>query len=132
MQFIAPRELRKEILHQMHDSILSGHLGRKKTKEKILQRFYWFEIREDIDVWIAKCEICAKNKPPVNKPRAPLGTLNTGAPLDRLATDILGPLPVTPRGTKYILVATDHFTKWVEIISVPDQKIGRASCRERV
>jgi hypothetical protein len=44
-----------------------------------------------------------------------------GAPLDRLGTDLLGPLPVTPRGNKYILTITDYFTKWVEIFAVPDQ-----------
>ena len=44
-----------------------------------------------------------------------------GAPLDRLATDILGPLPLTPRGNRYILLVTYHFTKWVEVFPVPDQ-----------
>ena len=41
--------------------------------------------------------------------------------MDRLAIDILGPLPLTPRGNWYILLVTDHFTKWVEIFAVPDQ-----------
>ena len=28
--------------------------------------------------------------------------------------DILGPLPKAPRVVKYLLVAIDHFTKWIE------------------
>ena len=44
-----------------------------------------------------------------------------GAPMDRLASAILGPFPLTLRGNCYILLVTDHFTKWVEIFAVPDQ-----------
>lgn len=38
----------------------------------------------------------------------------TGSPLERIATDIMGPLPETERGNKYILVVADYFTKWTE------------------
>lgn len=56
--------------------------------------------------------------------------MRVGAPLDRLATDILGPLPTTPRGNRYVLVVTDHFTNWVEILPVPDQTA--ITCTEQV
>ena len=38
-----------------------------------------------------------------------------------MATDILGPLPLTQWGNSYILLVTDHFMNWVEIFAVPDQ-----------
>ena len=120
MQFVVPRSLKSDILFQMHDSVLSGHLGCKKTKEKIRQRFYWFAMKEDIRIYIQKCDICAMDKKPNKAPRAPLGHLPAGAPGDCVATDFLGPLPVTRRGNRFILLLTDHFTKYVEIIPVPD------------
>lgn len=36
------------------------------------------------------------NKPPFKPVKAPFGNMRVGAPLDRVATDILGPLPRTP------------------------------------
>ena len=47
-----------------------------------------------------------------------MGSLRTGAPGDCVATDYLGPLPVTDRGHRYILLFTDHFTKNVEVVPV--------------
>ncbi|CAC5388086.1 unnamed protein product [Mytilus coruscus] len=120
-QFLVPFLLKREILEKMHNSILSGHLGKKKTKAKLSQRYFWYEMREDIDIWISKCDICGANKHPHKPSRAPLGTMPVGAPLDRLATDFLGPLPTTPRGNKFILTVTDYFRKWVEVFPVKDQ-----------
>jgi hypothetical protein len=47
-QCIVPLRLRREILKNMHNSVISGHLRKKKTKEKLSQRYYWYEIREDV------------------------------------------------------------------------------------
>lgn len=98
-------------LGQVHNSLIAGHLGRKKTLGKLLQRFYWFNVREDVHMWLVRCDVCASVKPPRRIPRAPLGKMQVGATLDRFSTDFLGPLPLTPRGNHYILLASDHFTK---------------------
>ena len=36
--------------------------------------------------------------------------------------DIMGPLPETPRGNRYILVVGDYFTKWTEAYPLPDME----------
>ena len=120
-QFILPDPMKKEILFQMHDGVLSGHLGSRKTLQKTRQNFYWFNMKQDINIYVQQCDVCAASKESNKSPRAPLGSMPVGAPLDRLATDILGPLPLTPRGNKYVLIVGDYFTKWVEIFPVPDQ-----------
>ena len=119
-QFIVPRALKRDVLFQMHDSLLLGHLGCKKTKAKTLQRFYWYGLKDDIGLYIKKCDTCAADKKPTKIPRAPMGSLQVGAPGDCVSTDYLGPLPVTDRGNRYILLFTDHFSKNVEIIPVAD------------
>ena len=36
--------------------------------------------------------------------------------------DILGPLPLTPRGNRYVLVVSDYFTNWTESYAIPNQE----------
>ena len=44
------------------------------------------------------------------------------APMERIAIDILGPLPKTVSGNEYIMVISDYFTKWIECYALPDQQ----------
>ena len=73
-------------------------------------------------MYIRSCDTCASDKVPSKSPKAPMGHLQSGAPWDMIALDYLGPFPVTASGNRYILVLTDHFTKYVEVIAVPNQQ----------
>ena len=118
--FIVPSAMKKEVLYKMHDSLVSGHMGCKKTKEKTMQHYYWYALKEDVGLYVQRCDTCSADKKPQKVPTAPMGSLQVGAPGDCVATDYLGPLPVTDRGNRYILVFTDHFSKNVEVIPVRD------------
>ncbi|KMQ82837.1 integrase core domain protein [Lasius niger] len=52
---------------------------------------------------------------------------NVGAPFERIALDVLGPLPRTTGGNKYILVVMDYFSKWPEAYAIPDQEATTVS-----
>ena len=41
--------------------------------------------------------------------------------MERIATDILGPLPLSKKGNRYILIVSDYFTKRVEAYALPNQ-----------
>lgn len=71
----------------MHDSLMGGHLGVNKTYGRLKQRFYWYEAKEDVLIWVRKCDTCARNKHDRRTPRARLGENQVGGPMDRLATD---------------------------------------------
>ena len=120
-QLVAPRTIRDEILYHMHKGLLGGHLGKRRTTEHLLQNYYWFDVQTDVDLYVMQREQCQKVKEPAKCPIAPLGQILIGGPLDWIGVDILGPLPLSTRCNRYILVAIDHFTKWVEILPIPDQ-----------
>ena len=111
-QLVVPASFVEKILHQLHDE--SGHLGIQRTKEKVKERFYWPGYEADIEHWVHDCQMCQKRNPPQPQPLAPLGTIKCSHPFDVISWDIMGPLPLSTRGCKYILVITDLFSKWVE------------------
>jgi predicted aspartyl protease len=109
-----PRAIKLEILRNLHDCPSSGHLGQNKTEFRVRERFFWFEMREDVDNYVRQCDECEKRKAPPKPRRAPLQQYRVGAPMERIAIDIVGPLTRTFRGNQYILCLTDYFSKWAE------------------
>ena len=119
--FVVPLSLREVALQSCHDSISAGHLGQKKTLEKLRRFFIWHGITNSSEEYIKSCATCSLNKRPNVKPKAALGAYHAGFPMERVHIDILGPLPQSRNGNKYILMMVDQFTKWVECAPVPVQ-----------
>ena len=121
-QVIVPKKARRSILYACHDMQTSGHLGVTKTVSKIKQKFYWPGLQSDVRSYIAGCDACSKRKGPILSKRAPMQIVRSGFPMERIAIDILGELPETPRGNKYIVVIGDYFTKWTEALPIPNME----------
>lgn len=106
-QLVVPTSLREVVCNQVHDR--SGHLGIYKTMEKVKERFYWPGYENNIRSWLQRCEQCQRRNPPQPPPRAPLGGITANCPFEKVSWDIMGPLPASSKGNKYILVITDLF-----------------------
>ena len=121
LRLLVPKELQPAVLKQYHDLKTGGHLGVAKTFAKLCKsNFYWSSMRQSARRWVQRCQQCQKRKPPARAKRAEMEHYQVGAPLERVAIDVLGPLPCTVRGNKYIIVVGDYFTKWTECYPVPD------------
>ena len=121
-QLVLPTELRRDIMQRLHCEPTSGHLGKTKTLDRIQRRYYWYEWRQDITRLCKTCDVCAARKPPLRKQRSPMKQYNVGVAVERIALDVMGPLPETDSGNKYILVVGDYFTKWTEAYALPNQE----------
>ena len=124
-QVVIPASLRHDILISCHDDPSAGHLGHIKTYEKVRQRYYWHGMCKDIEHWCRTCIDCAMRKRPRNHHKAPLLPIPVQGPFDRLAMDILGPLPTTHDGNRYILVFSDYYTRWPEAYALPSVEASR-------
>ncbi|GBM68436.1 Retrovirus-related Pol polyprotein from transposon 412 [Araneus ventricosus] len=93
-----------------------------KTLSKTRERFYWDRLSADVEKWCRECHTCRARKGPKTRTKGCLQCYNVGAPFERIALDILGPFPATKKGNRYILVLMDYFTKWSEVIPIPDQE----------
>jgi len=115
-QLVLPKPCRQVVLKLGHSIPLAGHLGKNKTQNRILQRFYWPTVYKDVAQYCKTCVACQKA---VGRrgPRAPLIPLPIiGEPFERIAMDIVGPLPKSRHGHSYILVLCDYTTRYPEAI----------------
>ena len=121
LQLIIPKDLRAKVLEMNHEIPSAGHLGWKRTLESITKSYFWPGVKTDVQKYCETCDPCTARKSSKSQ-RAPLGQLITGGPMEKVSLDILGPLPVTKNGNRYILVMVDEFTKWTEAVPVPNQE----------
>lgn len=118
---LIPKSVREEVLKNCHNTKSSRHFGRTKPLNSLKTNFIWHSMRQDAFLHVKSCKICNINKKTNQKAKAPLGQYHAGAPMERVHMDILGPLVESKRGSKYILVLIDQFTKWIECYAIPNQ-----------
>ncbi|CAC5388230.1 unnamed protein product [Mytilus coruscus] len=129
-QIVLPRQLRKTVLSLGHDKPLAGHLGNKKTRDRIMQHFLWPGIFNDIVEYYTSCPDCQIGTSKGRVPRAPLISIPpTDEPFQRIALDFIGPLPMTDSKNRYALVCVDYATKYPEAIPLKDEEAGTCSCK---
>ena len=122
LQLVVPESKKLQVLKLSHDIPSAGNLGVDKTLDKVRQSFYWPAISDDVRHYIKSYDSCTARKQSRRKNRAPLGQYLVGEPMERVSIDILGPLPLSKAGNRYILVMSDCFTKWTESVPIPNQE----------
>ncbi|KAI8510586.1 hypothetical protein Bbelb_115020 [Branchiostoma belcheri] len=125
-QLVLPQQCRELVLQLAHDAPLAGHLGKKKTAERILANFFWPGIHADVKAHCQACEACQKTaRGSYRAPLVPLPVIEV--PFQRIAMDIVGPLERSKTGNKYILVICDYATRYPEAVPMRSVDARRVS-----
>ena len=105
-------------MQELHDGPAGGHFGGNTTAHKILHvGYYWETLFKYAHEYARKCKVCQTAVGRKRKVTFPLQPVNIQQPFEQWGLDIIGEItPNSSKQHKYILTATDYFTKWVEAI----------------
>ncbi|GFX70612.1 retrovirus-related Pol polyprotein from transposon 412 [Trichonephila clavipes] len=111
-----PRSLR-ETMQVFHDLPLAGHLGKRKTYLKLRDTYYFPYMRKYIFEYVSTFDRCQKFNYKNALPVGRLIPIVSNYPNEIVTLDLLSLYPASqPERYKFLLVITDHFTKWSELI----------------
>ncbi|GJY21900.1 reverse transcriptase domain-containing protein [Tanacetum coccineum] len=108
-----------DILEACHNGPTGGHHGANLTARKVFDAgFFWPSIYKDAHELVKNCDSCQRQGKISQRDEMPQNSIQVCEIFDVWGIDFMGPFP-SSRGNKYILVAVDYLSKWVEAKALP-------------
>jgi ribonuclease HI len=105
----------QELMKEIHASLCGSHIGSRPLLGKVFkQGFYWPKAASDATDLVQKCENCQRCARDQKQPSSLTRLIQPTWPLQRWGLDLLGPLPPAQGNLKYVVVAVEYFSKWIE------------------
>ena len=92
-RLVCPKVIQEQIFDFLHTKRTGGHLGINRTSSSARKRFWWPGMKKDVVHWCKHCERCQQRNLRSGPRRSQLHQEPVGAPMERIAFDILS-LPV--------------------------------------
>lgn len=110
-----PKENILDLVQQTHAE--GGHFGVDKCAAELTRFFYFPRFYHTIRKVLAGCQLCQKAKISVTS-TGEMHSVITHRPNELVCLDLIGELPVSRGGGKYILTMIDAFTKHVRLYAL--------------
>jgi ribonuclease HI len=114
LRCLSPEEANYAI-REVHEGICGNHSGARSLAHKLTRAgYYWPSLLHDAAQYVKTCDKCQRF---ANIPRVPpeeTTPITSPWPFAQWGLDIMGPFPVGTKQAKFLVVAIDYFTKWVE------------------
>nr|KYP37686.1 Gypsy retrotransposon integrase-like protein 1 [Cajanus cajan] len=103
------------VLQEIQEGVCGTHSGGRTLAAKVFRAgYYWPTLVADCSNFIQRCKPCQQHGPLTHQPPEGLHSIATPWPFSIWGMDILGPFPPAKGQVKFLVVAVDHFTKWIE------------------
>jgi len=106
---------------EIHARMCSSHIQKRALVGKAFREgFYWPSAVADAHDVVRMCPNCQQHTPYSKFPPDEVQLLPPVWPLARWGIDIVGPLLTAPGNYKYVAVAVEYFSKWIEAKALRD------------
>ena len=117
------------VLAELHEGIFENHPGWRTLAHRAhTQGYYWPTMKSDAADYVRKCDPFQRMSSILKSPAQDLISISSSWPFIQWGIDIVGPFPTAPALKKLLLVATDDFSKWIEVdafASIKDRDVTR-------
>ncbi|GJR67629.1 putative nucleotidyltransferase, ribonuclease H [Tanacetum coccineum] len=108
-----------EILAHCHSGPTRGHHSASVTGRKVYEfEFFWPTLFKDAKDYVMKFNACQRSGNISSRSEMPQNNIQVCDVFDVYGLDFIRPFP-NSKGNKYILVAVDYVSKWVEAQALP-------------
>ncbi|GJV10991.1 reverse transcriptase domain-containing protein [Tanacetum coccineum] len=103
------------VVREIHEGSCSMHSGPRSVVAKVIRSgYYWPTMHKDARNIIRTCNYCQTHRPVPRNPQQKLTPITSPWPFYKWGIDISGPFLEGQGKVKFLIVAIDYFTKWIE------------------
>ncbi|GJS66373.1 reverse transcriptase domain-containing protein [Tanacetum coccineum] len=114
LRYVGPLQA-NYVIREIHEGLCSMHAGPRSMVDKAMRLgYFWPTMQQDIRDMIRTCNNSQIHHPVPRNPKQPLTPITAPWSFYKWGIDIAGPFPKGPGKVKFLIVAMDYFTKWIE------------------